>query len=109
MTNSNNQAKTIAIVSYITIIGWVIALVMHQSNKSSLGRFHLRQMLGLIALALVNNLIIMRVGALYWLGVIISLGLLVLWIIGLISAINEEEKPLPVLGAQFQQWFSFID
>ena len=32
-------------------------------------------------------------------------GLLALWIIGLLAAINGEQKPVPVLGTHFQNWF----
>ena len=47
-TNADN-GKTTAIVSYITLIGWLIAyFAMHQSNKTSLGSYHLRQTLLLI-------------------------------------------------------------
>jgi uncharacterized membrane protein len=34
--------------------------------------------------------------------------LVILSIIGLISAVNGEEKPLPIVGPLFQQWFTFI-
>ena len=37
MSETSEDGKTIAIISYITLIGWIIALVMHQSNKTSLG------------------------------------------------------------------------
>lgn len=117
MENTNqspvvDNGKTIAIVSYITIIGWVIALVMHGSNKTSLGAFHLRQALGIALLAIATMFIriplyfIPGVGWIF--STAIGIGLLVLWIMGLISAANGEEKPLPVLGAQFQNWFASI-
>jgi len=44
----------------------------------------------------------------YWIYTCLSVALFVLWIIGLIAAVQGEEKPVPVLGAQFQQWFQFI-
>ena len=34
--------------------------------------------------------------------------LLVLWVIGLISALNGEEKPVPVLGDKYQEWFKGV-
>jgi uncharacterized membrane protein len=30
----------------------------------------------------------------------------VFWILGLISAINGQEKPIPVVGDLFQKWFA---
>ncbi len=117
MENINTQptadnGKTIAIISYITIIGWIIALVMHGSNKTSLGAFHLRQALGIALLAIATMFIriplhfIPGVGWIF--SMAIGIGLFVLWIMGLISAVNAQEKPLPVLGTQFQNWFASI-
>jgi uncharacterized membrane protein len=42
------------------------------------------------------------------LNLAISLGLLVFWILGLVAAVNAEEKPIPLLGDLFQKWFSAI-
>ena len=42
-----NEDRTVAILTYITIIGFIIAIVMHSSKKTALGTFHLRQGLGL--------------------------------------------------------------
>ncbi|QEM03232.1 hypothetical protein DIU31_006730 [Mucilaginibacter rubeus] len=39
---------------------------------------------------------------------IIRLGLLVIWIIGLIGAINGETKPMPLIGEPAQNMFSGI-
>ena len=41
----DDQSKVVAIVSYITIIGWIIALILNQSKKTELGSFHVRQAL----------------------------------------------------------------
>ena len=78
---------------------------MHSSNKSELGAFYLRQMLGLVALSILNNFIY---GASAAAGGIIGVLLLVLWVISFIGAINGEKKLLPVVGQYFQDWFKFI-
>jgi hypothetical protein len=45
IVNTDN-GKTVGIVSYLTIIGWLIAYFgMHQSNKTSFGSYQLRQTL----------------------------------------------------------------
>src|SRR3954470_7252499 len=46
----NMDSRTIAWVSYITIIGWIIAYVNHNNAlvKSSFATFHLRQSFGLM-------------------------------------------------------------
>ncbi len=45
--NATNDDKTVAIISYITLFGWIIATVLHNNNKTELGAFHIRQTLGL--------------------------------------------------------------
>ncbi|RMA64514.1 DUF4870 domain-containing protein [Ulvibacter antarcticus] len=104
---STDDGKTVAIISYITLIGWIIALIMHNGNKTEFGAFHLRQSLGIIvvaiALAIINSFIGIAI-----LGWIIQIGILVFWILGFIGAIQGEKKLVPLLGAQFQDWFKGI-
>ena len=111
-TNTHDQGKTIAIISYITLIGWIVALVMHGSNKTSLGAYHLRQSLGLMLLAVIVTIVrvpLYTIPVLGWgVGMILSLGVLAFWIIGLVSAVNAEEKPVPLVGKMFQNWFASI-
>ncbi len=118
MENTNNpqpaltqdNGKTTAILSYITLIGWIIALVMHGNNKTPLGAFHLRQSLGIMILAIAVTLIripLIFIPFLGWaIGLCLSLGLLTVWILGLVSAVNAEEKPIPLIGELFQKWFA---
>jgi uncharacterized membrane protein len=108
-----DNSKTVALLSYITIIGWIIAFVMNSSQKSSLGAYHLRQTIFLYIIALC--LYILQIFLLFipFLGWIISfllifggIGIFVLWIIGLIAAVNGEAKPIPLIGNKAQQLFS---
>ncbi len=113
--------KTIALLSYITLIGWLIAFFSYKSSeKSSLPSYHLRQGFGLfltgfalgivtwvlsiiIAMISVSLLSIMSI-----VNLVISLGLLALMIIGAITANKGEEKPLPIIGKMFEGKFNFI-
>ena len=107
MENSTvNEGKTIAIVSYLTFIGTIIAFVMNNEKKNSFASFHIRQMVGLIFLQLVSWLASNYVNG--FLGLAISLFAFVLWIMGFIGAIQGEEKKVPLLGDQFQEWFKGI-
>lgn len=91
---SGVDPKIISIVSYLFLIGWIVALVLN-NPKQHLASFHIRQSLGIILLSIVLSFIPV-------IGWIVSL---VIWIIGLMSAVNGEEKPVPVIGEQFQMWF----
>jgi uncharacterized membrane protein len=101
--------KTTAIVSYLTLIGFIVAVVIHGNKKTALGAYHLRQSLGLMLAAIVVALgasIVAFIPILGWLVAVAAwLGLFVLWIMGLLAAINGEQKPVPVLGEHFQKWF----
>lgn len=111
--NNVDNGKTTAIVSYITIIGWLIAyFAMHQSKKTSLGSYHLRQTLLLficaIAYQIIITVIIMAVPSIGLILSLVSLVFLVLWVMGLIAAINGEEKPMPLIGTKAQELFKNI-
>jgi len=108
VSSTITEGKNIAIIAYITFIGLIIAFVMNNEKKNTFASYHIRQSLGLaltaVALSLINIIPI--------LGWIVSfLGsffVLVLWIIGLINAVNLKEKPVPVLGKKFEEWFKNI-
>jgi uncharacterized membrane protein len=107
---SGEEDKTVAIIAYITLIGFIIALVMHSSKKTKLGAYHLRQMLGLILTGIVCwpiNIILAFIPILGWLCMLgIFFCMVGLWIMGLIAALNGQMKPTPVLGPMYQKWFA---
>jgi len=104
---SVSEGKTMAIISYITIIGTLIAFIMNQSKGNYFASFHIRQALGIFLTGLIVNFL-QRYTDYNWLDLMLSLGMFVLWIIGLIGAIQGEEKRVPLLGDQFQEWFRNI-
>jgi uncharacterized membrane protein len=116
---SEAQGKTAGIISYFTIIGWLIAyLGFHQNNRTSLGSYQLRQtllfhlvsMVLRFGVALVLGLIWLSTGffSLYSLMRILYLALFIIWIIGLIGAVNGEKKPIPFIGDAAQGMFPGI-
>lgn len=107
MDSTTDTGKTVAIIAYITLIGWIIALIMNNNNKTALGSFHIRQSLGIMCVAVVLSIVAGFIG-IWLLTWIIQLAVLVLWLLGLISAVQAEMKPVPVLGEQFQDWFKGI-
>lgn len=117
MENSNTQTnetkstfdpKTTAIIAYLTIIGLVVAFVLNNDKKDEFASFHIKQSLGLVIISL-GLFIIGMVPILGWiLSFLGSIFLLYLWIMGLINAINNKAKPVPILGDQFEKWFANI-
>ncbi|GFZ88990.1 hypothetical protein GCM10011531_20570 [Aquaticitalea lipolytica] len=99
-TEISKDGKNVAIIAHLTLIGWVIALIMNNGNKTELGSFYIRQVLGIIILALLSWIPL--------LGWIIGFVCFIMWIMSLISAINGEKKPVFLLGEQFQDWFKSL-
>lgn len=103
------EDKTVAIVSYLTIIGFIVAVVLHGNKKTALGSFHLRQTLGLLVTAVacwVGNMLLAFIPILGWITILLVwLGLFALWLIGFIGAASGKMTPVPVLGAKYQEWF----
>ena len=79
--------RTTGIVAYITWIGLVIALCAGDKEGA---KFHLNQALVIFLFGLVSIV--------PCLGQIWAIFIMVCWIMGLIAAINEEEKPVPLIG-----------
>jgi uncharacterized membrane protein len=99
------DAKLKAILSHITIIGWIIALVVNSGNKEEYASYYIRQNLGLL-LATIALGIIGVIPVLGWIIVAVgSLILFIFWLMSLIWSISGEMKPIPWFGEAFQSWF----
>ena len=106
--------KTLSIVSYVTVIGWLISYFSSKDNtaKSSLVIYHQKQSLGLvivgIAYGIISRILLMFVPAIAIIFSLVSIVLLVFMVIGIVNAMNEVQKPLPIIGKAFEDKFSFI-
>jgi len=114
-----DDGKTAGLCSYFFVLGWSVSYFgYHQTEKTSLSSFQLRQ-----TLLLYITYISIRYGLLLFLdrmgllkGIFSSFNVIVfvnalfilLWIIGLTGAKNGEEKPIPVLGRLAQNMFPAI-
>lgn len=99
--------KTIAVVSYLTFIGALIALFMHKDSPTKFGGFHLRQAIGIHLLQLSLAFVIgwfdsLLIFSAFWVFIV------VLWAFGFIGAAQGKYQEIPVLGPLFQKWFSII-
>lgn len=112
---TTDNGKTAAVVSYITIIGWLISyFAMYKENKTALSSYHLRQSLFLHLSMIVINIVftiiiaVVPIMALAYIGWVIYLIYVIFMILGAISANNNEQKPLPIIGSTPQKTFSNI-
>ncbi len=113
MIKTMMHKKTVSVISYLTLIGWVIAFIKYRNGaKSSLAKFHLEQSFGLAIMVIVTN-ILMTIPIYFdsffiLLLIINNMGLVILWIAGLISAYYGVRLPLPFIGFYFKDKFRFI-
>lgn len=103
--------KTLSIISYITIIGWLVAYLIGKDKADALLKYHLRQSLGLaivnIIFSVALTIIAGMVPSLSFLG-LIGYVFIVLWIMGIINAANGALKPVPLIGKMFEDKSSFV-
>lgn len=106
---SPDNPRTAALVSYITLLGWLIAyFLLYRNNKNEFSAFHLRQTLLLHILAFfINALSLLALWHYIPNIVVIALAVLLflLWMMGAWSAINNEKKPVPLVGRLAQNLF----
>ena len=79
--------KTTGIVAYISVIGLVIALAAGDREGA---KFHINQALVIL---LFNFLVLIPYVGRAW-----AAFMMVCWIMGIVSAAKEEEKPVPLIG-----------
>lgn len=107
MESNISEGKTAAIISYILIVGPLIAISMNSENKNSFASFHIRQGLGITLTFITLGITIshfesIMIAAPMW--IFIS----VLAVYGIFTAARGETKPLPLLGTFFQKWLKFL-
>ncbi|MBC6990982.1 MULTISPECIES: DUF4870 domain-containing protein [Hymenobacter] len=114
-STASDQGRLLAIVSYLTVVGWLVSYFLNKEERSPLAAFHLRQnaLLLLTGFALYVGLqVLMFVPLIGWLISLCMLPLyLVLfafWLLGLLGAINGQEKPIPILGLKAQSLFASL-
>ncbi len=111
--NSNIKDATVGIVAYITLIGFIIAIILNgnkEGEEKKFGAFHLRQALGLIIGAVGIYIVLMILSMILLsislkmlfiisiLSMLIWLGFLALLIMGIVNAVNKTYKPVPLIG-----------
>ncbi len=101
------EGRSYAIISYITIIGTIIAFFMNNDKKHDFAYFHIRQALGLwltffalgYVVGIFDNWLITFA---FWL----FFG--ILFIYGFINAVAGKPQTVPIVGEFYQKIFSSI-
>ncbi|PSG88094.1 hypothetical protein [Aurantibacter aestuarii] len=101
------EGKLYAVVSYLTFIGSIIAIIMNSDVKNPFTTFHNRQGLGLCLSFLLLGYFLGQFDS--WLisgPFLFGFGLLLVF--GVITAASGKMVLIPVIGALFQKIFSNI-
>jgi len=112
-TNNNDNGYIVAILSYFSFLGFILAYFLHKSSKTKFGAYYLRQNLGFI----VNSVVLFILTILIFSDVatilfaLIYYPLLILTIISwavsfLQMAFGDEAKPALFFGKLYENWFS---
>jgi len=97
----STMAKVCAILSYITLLGWFFAIVLHGSHKSNFTSFHLRQSLGLI----ITGALLALIPLIGWL---LNIVVLLLWLHAFYHVVQGHKITVPILGDFYQARLDFI-
>lgn len=99
------DGRNTAMIAYLTLIGLIIAFVMNNDKKEPFASYHIRQSLGLALTALVCSFIniIPILGWILYIPILIII--IIMWVGGLMNAINGKEKPIIILGKKYEEWF----
>lgn len=101
------SGKGTAVISYLTIIGFVIAYFMNNDKKNEFASFHIRQSLGLWLTFFAIGLVVSNLDS--WLasiGFYLFFGVLFLY--AFMTALTGRTSETPILGKFYQRFFSSI-
>lgn len=107
MNTSPETGKTAAIVAYLTIFGTILAYFLNNDAKTPFASFHIRQALGIhicyfLIGAFVSIFDSLMISYAFWIFIFVLL------LYGLITAIQGEQREVPLVGSYFQKWFNTV-
>ena len=107
MDNSADNEKTLGIVSYLTLIGTIIAMVQNSEKRSAYVSFHIRQALGTMLLFFALGYPIGYFDS-WMVSSAFYVFFFILWVYGFIGAVQGQMNLIPVLGPFFQKFFKSL-
>ena len=105
--NPPDNGKTLAIISYLTIIGTIIAMVQNSEKKNPFASFHIRQALGIILTFFALGYPIGYFDS-WMVSSAFYIFFIILWIYGFLGAIQGQMNMVPLLGPFYQKIFKSL-
>lgn len=107
MNNSAENEKTLGIVSYLTIIGTIIAMVQNSEKRSAFVSFHIRQALGTMLLFFALGYPVGYFDS-WMVSSAFYIFFFILWVFGFLGAIQGQMTVIPIVGPFFQKFFKSL-
>jgi uncharacterized membrane protein len=101
----DDNTKLMAILSYIGPLVFIPLLVESKKNPSV--KFHVKQGLLLFIIEVILYAISGMLFFLWFLYPLVSIAVFILSIIGILHAVNNEQKQLPIIGQYADQFLKF--
>jgi uncharacterized membrane protein len=104
MQNTVEEGKNSALISHITIIGTIIAIILNNDKKNTFASFHIRQTLGIFLLFFALGY---PVGLFddWMISSSLYVFIFILWAYSFVSALQGQMNLIPLLGSFFQKFF----
>jgi len=107
MKNTAEEGKNIVIISHITILGTIIALIMNNDTKNPFASFYIRQTLGIFLLFFALGYPVGLFDS-WMISSSLYIFIFILWAYSFISALQGQMNLIPFLGVFFQKFFKNI-
>ncbi len=102
-----DKSKVVSILSYIFLIG-IVWYFVDKKVQNDDTKFHVKQALNFSIISIIGNAILGVIPIIGWsLIPVFSLAMTILWIIGIIRAINNDKKEIPIIGQFANKYLSF--
>ena len=104
MQNTVEEGKNIALISHITIIGTIIAIILNNDKKNTFASFHIRQTLGIFLLFFALGYPVGLFDS-WMISSSLYIFIFILWAYSFVSALQGQMNMIPLLGSFFQKFF----
>ena len=106
-TPSSSKNTSMAAVAYFLFF----VPLLTDAKDDPFVKFHVKQGLLLLILGIIVSIFNSIIGRIPFIGWIVSfvlgVGMFVLWLLGLMNALNGKQEPVPVVGQYAEKFFKF--
>lgn len=101
------DGKSTALLAYIPFVGFLIGYAINKEDKHPFATWHIKNMFGLFVMFFVAMVFQNKING--YIGDIIFLLALGLWIYSFVMAYFNKKQGVPFLDQYFQEWFKFLN